>query len=173
MKNQNIKNLNNLKKDTKSGKVKKPLNPIGEHKEIFKKFTKWCVIPNEHKRMDPEKIADLGIEDPEWLELIAIKNHAEFAEKFGVWPQTLSAWRKEIDPHEEDLEMHKYFNLQTKEYLNAYIKTQKIAPTSDGLKAWYGLIKEKGIDAGPTKLKVDLSEEAKEDLLNMIKRSRR
>lgn len=164
-----------VNKTTDSVEVKKVRERTKNMPDIFKLFAKWCVIPTQHKRMNEAEIADLGIEDDEWLHLLQIKTQVQFSEVYGVSQKALSKWRREINPADEDAEMHRYFNLQTKELLNAFIRVQKVVPSPEGLKAWYGLIKEKGIDAGGGGIgtKVDLTDDAKAELIAAVRGARK
>lgn len=66
-------------------------------KHTHEAFRIWCVLPDVFKGM-PERITELlGITDPITLELLAIKNNAQFAETFGCGTHTLSRWRKEVE----------------------------------------------------------------------------
>lgn len=60
-------------------------------------FRMWCVLPDTFKGK-PERITELlGISDSVTIELLRISTMQQFANEFGVIPQTLSRWRKEIE----------------------------------------------------------------------------
>jgi|CXWL01.1.fsa_nt_gi transposase-like protein len=60
-------------------------------------FRMWCVLPDTFKGK-PERITELlGITDNITIQLLAISTMQQFADEFGVIPQTLSRWRKDIE----------------------------------------------------------------------------
>lgn len=90
-----------IKRGNGSGKGGKPIT-----REVFKI---WLILPDQFKGT-PERITSLlGITDEVALELLKISTMQAFAEEFGVIPQTLSRWRKEIEgdsKHGDDVKRH-------------------------------------------------------------------
>ncbi len=72
-------------------------NPHGGKPYTKEVFKLWLSLPDIFKG-SPERIVELlGIQDDISKELLKIKSMTEFASEFGVIPQTLSGWRKDIE----------------------------------------------------------------------------
>ena len=76
-------------------------------RDTFQAYVRWSSLPTQIKfppkdkktgeQSTPSDMARFfGLEDPAFLELIDIATQKEFAEKYGVSPDTLTDWNKKI-----------------------------------------------------------------------------
>ena len=106
-------------------------------------FRMWLILPDQFKGL-PERMTELlGINDEDSLELLKIKTMQAFAQEFGVIPQTLSRWRKEIESNDDFLkgvkgEMRKL----TKNVMAALYR--KVLEEGDGTRvmAWMKIVED-------------------------------
>lgn len=60
----------------------------------FELFAKWLAISPLFRLLSGLELDKMGIDDPEEMALIGIRNQKEFAEKFGVQESTLVRWKR-------------------------------------------------------------------------------
>lgn len=70
-------------------------------KYTHKLFDMWVTLPDQFKGMPERLTLLLGITDEVTLEVLKLTSMKAFAEEFGVIPQTLSRWRRELE-HSDD-----------------------------------------------------------------------
>ena len=74
--------------------------------DVFAAFVLWSTVPSllryppknkDGSRPTPREFAEsMGIEDEDMLAMVDIKTQTMFAEKYGVDPKTLWAWKKKM-----------------------------------------------------------------------------
>lgn len=65
-------------------------------KDTFVLYRTWLSLPGFLKGKDVLSLEKAGIDDPDMVDLLSLKTQKQFAERFGVDPQTLVVWNKYI-----------------------------------------------------------------------------
>jgi len=143
-------------------------------KDIFKM---WCVLPDTFKGA-PERITELlGITDSVTMELLKIKTMQQFADEFGVIPQTLSRWRKEVETSNDYLtEVKRTFKPLTKNLMAALYRKGLKEGDAQRMLAYMKIVEDwreqLGIEHSGT-VGEGLSPEEKAALDNLLKKNLR
>lgn len=86
-------------------------------------FALWLTIPVRYRGAPDGVVEALGIDDPDILELIKIKNVEAFKAACNVSHSTMAIWRKEIMSGEEGIDHRAFFrNLMTQGLAALYRK---------------------------------------------------
>ncbi|MDP3729180.1 MAG: hypothetical protein Q8R26_00275 [bacterium] len=142
-------NLSEIKKELYNVEIKKETGKesgFQKHQKTLEKpykqqefntYLTWKSLPSVLKGKTREELTDLGYNDELLVELLQIKNQAEFAKKFDLQPVTLSEWNKRIQ--ENDLltnGIKDWSKKLTKNVISAlYERTLKTGNASD-TKLW-------------------------------------
>lgn len=86
----------------------------------FVKFLRWCSFPDVFKGKSRDYLLEIGIKEPELLELLAIKTQKEFADTYKVRPATLTAWNQTIDEQGLKEDTKKFFAAMSKNVYGAF-----------------------------------------------------
>lgn len=138
-------------------------------------FSLWCTLPDTFKGA-PERItALLGITDEVTLKVLEISTMQQFASTFGVIPQTLSRWRREIETSSDYMDdVKRQMKPLTKNVMAALYR--KLIEEGDGPRftAWMKVVEgwreQLGIEHSGS-VSDGLSDEEKKALDDLIKKN--
>ena len=110
--------------------------------QLYRLFLIWKNLPSFLLGMDEEKMRSYGFNE-EMMELLKIKNHIQFAEKYNLHINTLTNWAHAPIPKEfKDIDWKIWAKKGTKNVIGALYRKVLIEADASRVKLWLQVVED-------------------------------